>query len=72
VLTIALANKLARIAWAVLARGCANQPKVAADAVNRRALRSTKGMEAIPSAPPRSPAVAAVSERGWLRGNGFT
>jgi transposase len=33
VLTIALANKLARIAWAVLARGHAYQPKVAADAV---------------------------------------
>jgi hypothetical protein len=29
VLTIALANKLA-LAWAVLARGCAYQPKVAA------------------------------------------
>jgi hypothetical protein len=33
VLTIALADKLARIAWTVLARGCAYQPKVAADAV---------------------------------------
>jgi len=32
VLTIALANKLARIAWAVLARGCAYQPKVATNA----------------------------------------
>jgi transposase len=32
-LAIALANKLARIAWAVLARGRAYQPKTAADAM---------------------------------------
>ena len=33
-LAIALANKLARIAWAVLARGRAYQPRIAADAVS--------------------------------------
>ena len=33
-LAIALANKLARIAWAVLARGHAYEPKVAADAAS--------------------------------------
>ncbi len=31
-LAIVLANKLARIAWAVLARGRAYQPRTAADA----------------------------------------
>ena len=31
-LAIALANKLARIAWAVLARGRAYQPRITADA----------------------------------------
>jgi transposase len=31
-LAIALANKLARIAWAVLARGRAYQPRIAAHA----------------------------------------
>jgi len=31
-LAIALANKLARIAWAVLARGCAYQPRITANA----------------------------------------
>jgi hypothetical protein len=31
-LAIALANKLARIAWAVLARGRAYQPRIDADA----------------------------------------
>lgn len=34
VLAIALANKLARIAWAVLARGHAYQPRIAADAAS--------------------------------------
>jgi hypothetical protein len=33
-LAIALANKLARIAWAVLARGHAYQPKIAVDAAS--------------------------------------
>ena len=33
-LVIALANKLARIAWAVLARGHAYQPRIAADAAS--------------------------------------
>ena len=32
VLAIALANKLARIAWAVLARGRSYQPRIVADA----------------------------------------
>ena len=32
VLAIALANKLARIAWAVLARGHSYQPRIAANA----------------------------------------
>ena len=32
ILAIALANKLARIAWAVLARGQAYQPRIAANA----------------------------------------
>jgi hypothetical protein len=33
-LAIALANKLARIAWAVLARGHAYQPRIAVDAAS--------------------------------------
>ena len=41
VLAIALANKLARIAWALLARGCAYQPKVAADAWMSPAIASS-------------------------------
>ena len=67
---IALANKLARIAWAVLARGHAYQPRIGSMPRDMNALGFTKRMDATPLRPPRSPVV--VSERRWLRGDGFT
>jgi hypothetical protein len=52
VLTVALANKLARIAWAVLARGCAYQPKVAADAVDVAGYCLFMGIVVVQGDPP--------------------
>src|SRR5262252_5490929 len=46
-LAIALANKLARIAWAVLARGRDYEPRIAPNAHKMRSLRFTKGMDAL-------------------------
>jgi hypothetical protein len=71
VLTIALANKLARIAWAVLARGHAYQPKVAADAVlqERAQVHQRDGRHPLcaPSlASGRWGERAMVAPRGWL------
>jgi hypothetical protein len=69
-LAIALANKLARIAWAVLARGRTYQPRMPQMPRDQGSLRSTKGMPATPLRHHRSP--QRVSERRWLRGDGFT
>jgi transposase len=69
-LAIALANKLARTAWAVLARGRSYQQGSSPMSRDTRSLRFTEGMSAIPLRHPRSPPRA--SERRWLRGDGFT
>ena len=71
-LAIALANKLARIAWAVLARGRDYQPGSPRMPHKIPSLRSTKGMDALPL-PPSSLANplrlgkrARMAPREWL------
>jgi hypothetical protein len=68
-LAIALANKLARIAWAVLARGGTYQPRSPMQH-DKGSLRFTEEMPATPLRHHHSPHWA--SERRWLRGDGFT
>jgi transposase len=68
-LAIALANKLARIAWAVLARGQAYQPRTAAHAASQRLAQVHQGDTRHPPPPPSLASLgerAKVAPRGWL------
>ena len=67
VLAAALATKLARIAWTVLAQERAYESRITKQP-EKKTLRFTKGMAAAPRCPHRSPDWAI--ERRWLRGAG--
>jgi hypothetical protein len=66
-LAAALATKLARIAWTVLAQERAYESRITKQP-EKKTLRFTKGMAAAPRCPHRSPDWAI--ERRWLRGAG--